>query len=157
MDYILQATYSDVELDEDPVIVPLCRHFMALSSMDGHMEMSEYYELSPSFSVEALKPLLEAFSTENVKKCPMCRGSLRNINRYNRIVRQSLIKEATKKFISWANQCYLPLKQRLYKEEKRLQRSVETGDIVPQQPSGGENANSPLPVDVIRLEKSAPH
>ena len=132
VDYILQATYGNVELDEDPVIVPSCRHLMALSSMDGHMEMSEYYELSPSFSVEALKPLPEAFSTENVKKCPICRGSLRNINRYNRIVRQSLIEEATKKFISWANQCYLPLEQRLYEEEKRLQRSIEIGDIVPQ-------------------------
>lgn len=38
MDYILQATYGDVELDEDPVIVPSCRHLMG---------MSEYYELSP--------------------------------------------------------------------------------------------------------------
>ena len=86
-DYILQATYGDVDLDEDPVIIPLYRHLMALSSMDGHIGMSEYYELSPSFSAEALKPLPEAFSTESVKKCPICRGSLRSINRYNRIVR----------------------------------------------------------------------
>jgi len=31
-------------------------------------------------------------------------GSLRDINQYNRIVRQGLIEEATKKSISWANQ-----------------------------------------------------
>ena len=157
VDYILQATYGDADLDEDPVIVPSCCHLMVLSSMDGHMEMSKYYELSPSSSAEALKPLPEAFSTDNVKKCPMCRGTLRNINRYNRIVRQSLIEEATKKFISWANQRYLPLEQRLYEEEKRLQQSVDTGEIVPQQPSGRENAESLLPVDDIRLEKSAQH
>jgi len=87
--YILQATYRDVDLDEDPVIVLSCRHLMALSSMDGHPGMSDYYELSPSFSAEALKPLPEPFSTENVKKCPMCRGSLRDINRCNRIVAKS--------------------------------------------------------------------
>ncbi len=81
VDYILQATYGDVDLDEDPVIVPSCRHLIARSSMDGHMGMSDYYELSPSSSAEALRPLLEPFSTENMKKCPMCRGSLRDINR----------------------------------------------------------------------------
>ena len=156
VDYILQATYGDIDLDEDPVIVPSCRHPMALSSMDGHMGMSDYYELSPSSSAEALKPLVP-FSTENVKKCPMCRGSLRDINRYNRIVRQSLIEEATKKFISWANQHYIPLEQRLYEEEKRLQRNVDTGEIVPQKPSGGESTESPLAANVIRLEKSAEH
>lgn len=157
VNYILQATYGDVDLDEDPVVVPSCRHLMALSSMDEHMGMSEYYELSPSFSIEALKPLPEAFSTENVKKCPMCRGSLRDVNRYNRIVRQSQIEEATRKFISWANQQYLPLEQRLYEEERRLQRSVDTEMIIPRQPSDAESTESPLPADVIRLEKSAPH
>jgi len=157
VDYILQATYGDVDLDEDPVIVPSCRHLMALSSMDGHIGMSDYYELSPSFSAEALKPLPEPFSTENVKKCPMCRGSLRDINRYNRIVRQSLIEEATKKFISWANQHFLPLEQRLYEEEKRLQRSVVTGAIVPQQPSGKESTKSQPAANFIRLEKPVAH
>lgn len=97
MDHILQATYKDIELDENPIIVPSCRHLMTLSSMDGHMRMSDYYELFPSPFVDALKPLSEAFSIENVKKCSMCRDPLRDINRYNRIVSQGLIEEATKK------------------------------------------------------------
>ena len=154
VDYILQSTYGDVDLDEDPVIVPSCGHLMALSSMDGHMGMTDYYEMSPSSSIDALKPLPEAFSTKNVKKCPMCRGPLRDIYRYNRIVRQSLVEEATKKFISWANQQYFPLEQRLYEEEKRLQQSANTGTIVPQQPLGTQIVESPLAIDIIRLEKS---
>jgi len=34
-----------------------------------------------------------------MKSCPTCRGPLRNLNRYSRIVRRALIDEATKKFI----------------------------------------------------------
>ena len=157
VDYILQATYEDIELDEDPIIVPSCRHLMTLSSMDGHMGMSDYYELSPSSSVDALKPLPGAFLIENVKKCPMCRGPLRDINRYNRIVRQGLIEEATKKFISWANQQYLPIEQRLYEEEKRLQKSADIGRIVPQQPSDAQIKEGLLAANDIRLEKSQAH
>ena len=124
---------------------------------NGHMGMSNYYELSPSSSIDALKPLPEAFSTENIRKCPMCRGPLCDINRYNRIVRQSQIEEATKNFISGANQQYLPLEQRLYEEEKRLQQSAGTGEIVTQQPSGAWITESPLAVNDIRLEKYPAH
>ena len=100
MNYILQATYDDIELDEDLIIVSLCRHLMTLSSMNEHMRMSKYYELFSSSFVDALKSLSEAFSIKNIKKCSMCRDSLRDINRYNRIIRQDLIEETTKKFIS---------------------------------------------------------
>ena len=125
-DFIMQDAFVNVDLDQDPIIVPSCGHLMTLSSMDGHMVMSKYYELSEegSPSVKALRALPEAFSEENLKTCPVCRGSLRNINRYNRIVRQGLIEAATKKFITWANREYLPLEQDLFDEEKRLQRTT---------------------------------
>ncbi|KAG9247660.1 hypothetical protein BJ878DRAFT_580600 [Calycina marina] len=35
-----------------------------------------------------------------MKSCPTCRGPLRNLNRYSRIVRRALIDEATNKFIA---------------------------------------------------------
>ena len=155
VDYIMQATYGDVNLNEDPIILPSCGHIVTLSSMDGHMGMSDYYELSESSSIEALKALPEPFSTENVKRCPMCRGSLRDINRYNRIIRQGLLEQATKKFISWANQQYLPLEQRLYEEEKRLQQSVN--ETIPLQDTDGRNTESASAARDIRLNKSPSH
>ncbi|KAI9781350.1 MAG: hypothetical protein M1816_002396 [Peltula sp. TS41687] len=155
VDYIMQATYSEVDLDEDPIIVPSCGHLMALSSMDGHMRMSDYYELSEGCSVKALKKLPEPFSTENLKNCPICRGSLRDINRYNRVVRQGLIEQVTKKFISWANQQYIPLEKRLYEEEKRLQHSTDAGEALLRQPAREEITGSQLITHNIKLEKSS--
>lgn len=87
----------------------------------------------------------------------MCRGPLRDTNRYNRIVRQGLIEESTKKFISRANQQYLQIEQRLYEEEKRLQKNTETGRIVLQQPSGAQITEGLLAANEIRLEKSQAH
>ena len=145
VDYILQSTYDDIDLDEDPVIVPSCGHLMARSSMDGHMGMSDYYYLSENSSISDLKPLPEPFTTENVKNCPMCRGSFRDINRYNRIVKQGLLEQATKKFISWANQQYLPLEREIYEEEKRLHESID--GFTPERQTDGKNLE-------IKLEKS---
>lgn len=154
VDYILQTTYDNVDLDEDPIVVPSCGHIMTLSSMDGHMRMSDYYELSQSNFVKAPKALPEPFSVVNLKSCPMCRGPLREINRYNRIVRQGLVEQATKKFISWANQQYIPLEQRLYEEEKRLQQSAITEESFTQK-QGGERYDQTLSTTYhMRLEKS---
>ncbi len=73
--------------------------------MDSHMGVRRFYEISlTTGALEALKALMEPFSDENLKSCPLCRGPLRNINRYNRIVRQSLMEQASRKFMSWAFQ-----------------------------------------------------
>jgi hypothetical protein len=156
VDYIMSETYKDLDLDADPVVVPACGHLMSLSSMDGHMGMRTFYETSSTTgAIEALKALPEPFSEENLKSCPMCRGPLRDINRYNRIVRQGLMEQATRKFVSWANQHFIPLEARLHGEERALQQSFETelalfqGPAAQKKSSGSHQLGKP-----IRLEKS---
>ena len=53
----MQTTYEELELNEGPVIGPLCGHLMALSSTDRVMGLSTYYELSECSDVMALKAL----------------------------------------------------------------------------------------------------
>ncbi len=156
VDYIMSETYRDIDLDVEPVVVPACGHLMSLSSMDGHMGMRTFYEISPATgAIEALKALPEPFSEKNLKSCPMCRGPLRDINRYNRIVRQGLMEQATRKFVSWANQRFVPLEQRLHGEERALQQSVESElallQVPPAQSRGSDSFQLAQP---IRLEKS---
>ena len=104
--------------------------------------MSDYYELAPSSSFDALESLPEAFSMENVKKYPMCRGPLCDIDQYNCISRQSLIEEATpRKLISGSIHS---ISRRLHEEDSRLPQSADTGKNVPQQPSGVQIMESPF-------------
>lgn len=128
VDYLLMGEYRDVDLDEDPCIFPDCGHFLTKSSMDGQMSMGDHYELSDhDGSPIAIKSPSEPFSMDGstVKSCPQCRGSLRNISRYGRIIRRAMLDESTKKFISWSGNRHLQLAERLLQEEQRLGNEEE--------------------------------
>jgi len=128
VDYIMGSTYAEIDLDENPCIIPSCGHILTLESMDGHMEIAKYYTISDDTNAEnsiiALKSSSVPFSTSELKSCPMCRSPLRNINRYGRIVRRAWIDEATKKFIVWANSQFVPLASKMEQAEAELRESV---------------------------------
>lgn len=128
VDYIMGSTYGEIDLDENPCIIPSCGHILSLESMDGHMEIAKYYAFSDDTDAEqpiiALASSSLPFSTSDLKNCPLCRAPLRNINRYGRIVRRAWIDEATKKFIVWANDRFVPLASKLEQAEARLREPV---------------------------------
>lgn len=128
VDYIMGSSYKDIDLDESPCLIPSCGHILTLGSMDGHMEMSEYYTTSSDTNIEnpiiALRSSSVPFSASELKNCPLCRKPLRNLNRYGRIVRRAWIDEATKKFIVWANAQFVPLTSRMEQVEAKLQEAV---------------------------------
>lgn len=119
----MMGEYKDVALDEDPCVFPDCGHFLTKSSMDGQMSMGEHYELDEDGSPVAIKAPSQPFSMgdSTIKSCPQCRGSLRSISRYGRIVRRAMLDESTKKFVSWSGDQHLQLAERLLQEEQRLE------------------------------------
>jgi hypothetical protein len=125
VDFILSSTFEEVDLDKNPCIVPSCGHILTLESMDGHMNMSDFYTMNDEGSMAGLKNSAEPFSASGMKSCPTCRGPLRNLNRYSRIVRRALIDEATKKFIVWANTGFIPLVSRMQAIEAELRETAK--------------------------------
>lgn len=102
VDHILGSTFGETDLDEDPCLLPDCGHLVARSSMDGVFALGEYYVVDDNGNIVALRDCSTPFSLEGVKNCPVCRGPLRNINRYSRMIRRAAIDEATKRFIIWS-------------------------------------------------------
>jgi hypothetical protein len=86
------------------------------------MKISAHYFTTPAGAVPEIKKPSEPFSLEGkvLSSCPQCRGSLRDISRYGRIVRRVLLGESTKKSLSWANLEYVPLAQKLAIEQESL-------------------------------------
>lgn len=124
VDFILSSTFEEVDLDKNPCILPSCGHILTVESMDGHMSMSNFYTTNDEGSIVDLKNSAEPFSASGMKSCPTCRGPLRNLNRYSRIVRRALIDEATKKFIVWANIEFIPLVTKMQAIEAGLRKTA---------------------------------
>ncbi len=99
VDFILSFTFEKVDLDKNSCIVSSCEHILTLKSMNEHMSMSDFYTMNDEGSMTDLKNSVESFSVFEMKSCSNCRGPLRNLNRYSRIVRRALIDETIKKFI----------------------------------------------------------
>ncbi|KAF2117095.1 putative NF-X1 finger and helicase domain protein [Lophiotrema nucula] len=127
VDFIEMKTYAEAELDNDPIIIPKCGHALLMSSMDGSMDMASVYDMDPNGNVKGLKAS-EPFSTKKLKdlpRCPNCRGSLRELNRYGRLVRRVLLDESTKRFVTASGTAFGPLAERLHKAQKALAEDEE--------------------------------
>lgn len=122
VDFLEMKEYHEIDLDEEPCIFPDCGHFLTTSSMDGQMGMGAYYDLNEDGHPVRLGKTSEPFSLDEsgIPVCATCRGSLRNIARYGRIVRRAILDESTKKFIAWAHSQYLSLATRLLEEQEIL-------------------------------------
>ncbi|KAJ5188535.1 hypothetical protein N7472_007549 [Penicillium cf. griseofulvum] len=92
--------------------------------MDAQMDMANYYEVDASGKPVSIWVSLAPFSIQDIKKCATCRGPLRDIARYGRLVRRAILDESAKKLIILLNQDYVPLAQEL----SRLVRELQAAD-----------------------------
>lgn len=120
VDFILGEMYRDIDLDENPCIFPRCGHFSTMESMDALMDIKKYYVVDHKDKPIAIAAPLEPFSMNDMKTCATCRGSLRDIARYGRLVRRALLDESTKKLILYINGEYVPLAREVSKQIQLL-------------------------------------
>ncbi|KAK5680009.1 hypothetical protein LTS10_007957 [Elasticomyces elasticus] len=126
-DVIDLTPYGLIDLDMDPCIFPACGHVVTVSSMDGWMDFAQHYEIDEETGDPiSVKSSSAPFSSTELKTCPTCRGSLRNIARYGRIVRRALLDESAKKLTAWSNRTNSDLAERLAANQEQLLTSVDT-------------------------------
>ncbi|KAI1080320.1 P-loop containing nucleoside triphosphate hydrolase protein [Whalleya microplaca] len=123
VDMLELREYREIDLDTEPCVFPDCGHVMTISSMDGQLGMPDHYQIFDNGSIIGIKSSPKPLSENIIKGCPHCRGSLRNISRYGRIVRQALLDESTKRFISWSHAQSVAFERRLIEEQESLDRS----------------------------------
>ncbi|KAF9870443.1 hypothetical protein CkaCkLH20_12110 [Colletotrichum karsti] len=137
VDLIMMSDYGSIDLNEEPCIFPDCGHFLTYSTMDGQMRLQDFYEISPEGFPTAVRGDSRPFDlSEKISVCPNCRGPLRNISRYGRIVRRGLLDESTKKFISWSNTEWQKLSEIFFNGQKALQELDKETFVFPVQPPG---------------------
>ncbi|KAH7120477.1 AAA domain-containing protein [Dactylonectria macrodidyma] len=142
VDFLEMKAYHEVDLNEEPCIFPDCGHFLTVSSMDGQMGMAEHYKLDENGRPTAILRDSEPFSMDDkgIQGCATCRGPLRNISRYGRIVRRAILDAATKKFITYSNAKHTILAERLIEEKDRLAKANPPGKPAQSADKGGSLA-----------------
>ena len=113
-------TYREINLDENPIIVPACGHIVLMKKMDQHIGLTKYCELSNSGAPVAFRSDLYHLAVPELKGCPQCQGSLRDLHRYSRLVKFRTYDERCKRLIVRSNNALAPLINSLHEEEKRL-------------------------------------
>ncbi|KAK1147006.1 hypothetical protein N8T08_002334 [Aspergillus melleus] len=143
--------YGEHDLAVDPCIFPPCGHFLTIESMDAQMDIQKHYNLDENGRPVSIASSSQPFSIDDIRTCAICRGSLRQVARYGRLVRRALLDEATKKFILYLNQDYVPMAESLPRCISRLQ------DDKSREPAN-EIAKQVFCADIqIRLEGSPEH
>lgn len=157
VDYILFEEYASTNLDEDPILVPKCGHFLTTSTFDGLMAMDDYYERSESGELFSIASESRPFSSKELKHCPTCRGSLATIRRYGRISRRALLDQLTKKLMTWCTQKLHVLYTEVQNEQDRLipLQIDEKEDAMESQESGFDLLRSKTPnLSLLKLQGS---
>ncbi|KAI2622163.1 hypothetical protein GGS26DRAFT_249873 [Hypomontagnella submonticulosa] len=142
VDFIMMSEYREIDLNEDPCIFPDCGHFTTKRNMDGIMDMKAHYAMSAEGDPVALSNATQPFSMDEVKVCPTCRGSLRNIARYGRIVRRAMLDEATKKFVAWSQTEYARLANALLDIQVQISKAPVNQSLPKQAGSGKKKFTS---------------
>lgn len=93
INYIIRFVYVEIDLDDNSYIILSYDHILTLKSINDHMNIAKYYivfkDIEDENSIIELKLSSISFSISKLKNYSMCRSSLRNINRYERIVRRA--------------------------------------------------------------------
>ncbi|KAL4885988.1 hypothetical protein BJY04DRAFT_230198 [Aspergillus karnatakaensis] len=122
VEFLEMQTYKDVDTSQDPIIFLSCGHFYTRSTMDSIMELERHYEIDPSTgTLLRPRPGNSGVANSRPSACPECRRPLRNIHRYNRIVKTALLHESTKRFTTKANQDYTNLYQAVVSRIEELE------------------------------------
>ena len=122
IDVIEGKTLAEYDCDK-PLITLSCNHTYTIESLDGMMNMNDYYiidELTSNY-IE-LKPL--PTDAKPRAKCMICRQPISNVHRYGRVLNDVALELAAKKFD-------VDFDIRLHKEQKKydtVQHHIQQAD-----------------------------
>jgi hypothetical protein len=123
VDFVMFRKYSEVDIDEDPLIFLSCGHLFVVSTLDGIMELTQHY-VTDSKTGKIVGPKSSqriVNSGSATKGCPVCRKPLRDVDRYNRIIKKAFLDEATRRFVAHANSRYAELVEEVQNREIEME------------------------------------
>lgn len=134
VDLLEFKTYSEIDLDESPIVVLGCGHFFTAESLDGLARLTDVYSTDRTGKFVGLK---EAAALLPVPCCPDCKRPMRQsaTQRYNRIVNAAVLDETSQRFFVKGSSDLESLETRIEAAEKVLQAAPTSEAAEERRPS----------------------
>ncbi|KAK8143852.1 hypothetical protein G3M48_006653 [Beauveria asiatica] len=99
VDLLEMKTYTEIDVDVDPIVVLGCGHFFTAETLDGLVGMHTAYVSDVEGRFTGLVELSGEFA--KMPQCPDCKRPVRQYatRRYNRIVNRAVADESARRFL----------------------------------------------------------
>ncbi|KAJ5144090.1 uncharacterized protein N7515_002877 [Penicillium bovifimosum] len=99
VDLLEWKNYSEINLDETPIVVLGCGHFFTSESVDGLVGLEQVYTRDKDGNFEDLRDVSSSLASA-IPSCPDCKQPIRQFvtKRYNRVVNRAVMDEIYKRF-----------------------------------------------------------
>jgi hypothetical protein len=101
VDLLEFKTYSEIDLDESPIVVLGCGHFFTCETLDGLVGLDEVYTRGKFGNFDGLRNTSASLASA-VPSCPDCKRPIRQFatKRYNRVINRAVMDETCKRFLT---------------------------------------------------------
>ena len=100
--------YGSIHLNDDPIIVLPCNHIYTAQTLDGTFEINNVYTRHASTG-DFIRCIPTGSMTSQRPQCLQCRSPVSLIQRYNRVVKRSVLDQLLRNLISRSHSRYLQL------------------------------------------------
>lgn len=120
--------YSEINVNETPIIVLGCGHFFTGETLDGIVSIGDVYTIDKTGEIVGLRDLSQLAVSSRVPFCPNCKVPIRQFatKRYNRVINRVVMDETTKRFIAKGKEDLEKLEHRLIAIEEQLSSTRAT-------------------------------
>ncbi|KAF5240849.1 hypothetical protein FAUST_4149 [Fusarium austroamericanum] len=124
--------YSEIDLDEAPIVVLGCGHFFTGETLDGLVGLGEVYHTDMSGNFTGMKNMSGTLA-QKTPCCPDCKRSIRQFatRRYNRVINRAVMDEICKRFLIKGQAALDKLNKKLAKLETALATSRRSSSLGP--------------------------
>ncbi|KAM0493919.1 hypothetical protein ACHAP8_008943 [Fusarium lateritium] len=132
VDLLEFRTYSEIDLDETPIVVLGCGHFFTSETLDGLVGLGEVYHMDNFGNFTGLKNISGSLA-QKTPCCPDCKRSIRQFatRRYNRVINRAVMDEICKCFLIKGQAALDKLNHKLVKLETALAASRRSTSLGP--------------------------
>ena len=124
VDLLEMKTFSELDLNESPIVVLGCGHFFTAETLDGHIGMAEVYTQDAQGVYTGIQDV-SAILAGPVPRCPDCQCPVRQYgtNRFNRVINRAVIDEMSKRFLISGKDDFQRLEGKVLELEQYLEIS----------------------------------